>query len=68
MTDGMRFRCELCGYLTKPSNHYSVRNCNDTGLGVSMHKRCALAVEYAMEFGGDGAAEAILRRLRGVER
>jgi len=33
-------RCENCGKPVAPDKYYSLEDCNETGIGVILHKEC----------------------------
>lgn len=33
-------RCENCGKPVAPDKYYSLEDCNETGVGVVLHKEC----------------------------
>ena len=44
----MKSLCELCGYVVR-GDHYSLEDCNETGRGVVLHKRCCERLEGARQ-------------------
>ena len=49
----MRPQCELCGYVITEDKHFSLADCNDTGIGVVLHRRCEQRLVAARRAGWD---------------